>query len=71
MEWSSSCPCCGADSEDCFPGFAGACPVCGWENDPSAGENSPSTRNGGLSLDEARLNFRVFGSILLPVDNED
>ena len=56
-----SCPCCGADiPENPFPGYI--CPMCWWEIDPfTADEDAPSDQNHGLSLAEARLNFRVFG----------
>ena len=55
------CPCCGADiPENPFPGYI--CPMCWWKIDPfAADEDAPSDQNHGLSLAEARLNFRVFG----------
>ncbi len=56
------CPCCGADIPDPpSPGFI--CPVCYWEIDDDVRDNpiKPSGQNHGLSLDEARMNFRAFG----------
>jgi len=63
-----SCPCCGTEREiDGFYGFyqTPVCPVCGWEEDGAVGPDEPSPRNGGLTLQEAALQFRVFGSIHL------
>lgn len=58
---SEPCPCCGADiPANPSPGYI--CPVCWWEMDYfTADEDEPSDQNHGLSLAEARLNFRVFG----------
>lgn len=55
------CPCCGADiPQNPSPGYI--CPMCWWEIDYfAADEDEPSDQNRGLSLAEARLNFRVFG----------
>lgn len=55
------CPCCGADiPENPSPGYI--CPMCWWEIDYfTANEDEPSDQNHGLSLAEARLNFRTFG----------
>ncbi len=55
------CPCCGADiPQNPSPGYI--CPMCWWEIDYfAADEDEPSEQNRGLSLAEARLNFRVFG----------
>ena len=55
------CPCCGADiPENPSPGYI--CPMCWWEIDYfTADEDEPSDQNHGLSLAEARLNFRTFG----------
>ena len=40
------------------------CPVCGWEQDDTFEDIwQESAPNGGLSLMEARLNFRAFGKI--------
>lgn len=58
---SEPCPCCGADiPENPSPGYI--CPMCWWEIDYfTADEDEPSDQNHGLSLAEARLNFRTFG----------
>ena len=55
------CPCCGADiPQNPSPGYI--CPMCWWEIDYfTADEDEPSDQNHGLSLAEARLNFRTFG----------
>lgn len=56
------CPCCGAETvpEGGVPGTV--CPVCGWAEDGLlADEWEPSAQNHGLSLYEARMNFRAFG----------
>lgn len=55
------CPCCGADiPENPSPGYI--CPTCWWEIDLfTADEHEPSDQNHGLSLIEARMNFRAFG----------
>ena len=63
VKGDSPCPCCGCIT---IPNGGNAlayiCPVCLWEIDLFlAGENEPSDQNHGLTLDEARLNFRVFG----------
>lgn len=58
------CPCCGAESipEPPSPGYI--CPICWWEIDLfCVGEDEPSDENHGLTLSEARLNFRTFGTI--------
>lgn len=55
------CACCGAET---IPegSIAHICPVCGWETDCFIqSDHEPSDQNHGLTLDEARLNFRVFG----------
>ncbi len=55
------CPVCGLRT---IPegGMAYRCPVCGWESDEFVQDEwEPSDRNDGLSLYEARLNFRTFG----------
>ena len=49
------CPVCGSPAET-------HCPVCGWAEDGLlADEWEPSAQNHGLSLYEARMNFRAFG----------
>lgn len=59
------CPCCGSYTypvppvEDC--GYI--CPVCFWENDPFISSDSePSDSNHGISLQQAKANFRQFGA---------
>lgn len=59
------CPCCGWFTYPVPPkddvGYI--CPVCFWENDPFAEtEEEPSDSNHGVSLNEARENFREFGA---------
>ncbi len=71
MDEITECPCCGAEREDSPFMPARACPVCGWEDDPGAPGDEPSKLNGGLTLDEAQLNFRVFGTIHLPADADE
>ncbi len=67
----TECPCCGSEREDSPFMSTRICPVCGWEDDPDAGITKPSALNGDLTLDEAQLNFRVFGTIHLPADAEE
>ncbi len=71
MDEIAECPCCGAEREDSPFISARICPVCGWEDDPDADITEPSAPNGGLTLDEAQLNFRVFGIIHLPTDADE
>lgn len=56
------CPCCGADIPQ-NPSWGYICPTCLWEIDYDAQDASeePSDQNHGLSLEEARMNFRTFG----------
>lgn len=58
------CPCCGFSTFDGKPksGYA-ICPVCFWEDDPSAYEE-PDEAFGcnGVSLAQARENFQKFGA---------
>lgn len=55
------CACCGAETVP-EGSIAHICPVCGWETDTFIlSDDEPSDQNHGLTLDEARLNFRVFG----------
>ena len=50
------CPVCGRLTDQ------PECPVCGWAEDGLlADEWEPSAQNHGLSLYEARMNFRAFG----------
>lgn len=62
------CPCCGAERE--YPYMPAACPLCGWVMQDELAEDEPSPRNQGMTLLEARMNFGVFGSCLLPIDWE-
>ena len=61
------CPCCGcrtlpAPREEAV---AFVCPVCFWENDVFLpDEHTPSDENHGLTLGQARENFRRFGACL-------
>ena len=64
LAWSPSsptepCACCGADN----PVGTEVCPLCGWGSDAAAERDpaAPSEYNRGLSLDDARMNFRAFG----------
>jgi len=54
------CPCC-----MCFtlsgPGRYDICPVCFWEDDGTTGEHGFSP-NYGVTLDEARENYRTIGA---------
>ena len=56
------CPCCGADIPQ-NPSWGYICPTCLWEIDYDAQDapEAPSDQNHGLSLEEARMNFRTFG----------
>ena len=56
------CPCCGADSPQ-NPSWGYICPSCLWEiaYDAQDAPEEPSDQNHGLSLEEARMNFRTFG----------
>ena len=52
------CEICGTTYDEA----SGVCPVCGWAEDGLlADEWEPSAQNHGLSLYEARMNFRAFG----------
>lgn len=64
------CPCCGAEIDE-WSGSTAACPVCGWVIDELAAPEESSRLNDGLSLEEAVMNFHVFGSIHLPSDELD
>lgn len=60
------CPCCGSFT---FPvpkedAIAYICPVCFWENDVfDTDENAPSDENRGMTLAQARENYRKFGAV--------
>ncbi|MBP1581404.1 MAG: hypothetical protein J6A26_03285 [Oscillospiraceae bacterium] len=60
------CPCCGyitipKGGED----TAYICPVCFWEMDAFLqSEDEPSDQNHGLTLNEARENYRAYGATL-------
>lgn len=60
------CPCCGwltyrvSASQD--QGYI--CPVCFWENDPFiVSDLQPSDSNHGLTLEQARMNYRTIGAV--------
>jgi Cysteine-rich CPCC len=58
------CPCCGYRTlGEEPPGSYLICPVCFWEDD-AVQFDEPDRRGGanGVSLDEARNNFRAFGA---------
>ena len=58
------CPCCGyktlpVPKEDAI---AYICPVCYWENDVFIkSDDEPSDENGGMTLNQARENYKKFG----------
>ena len=59
------CPCCGCYT---FPvpasvAVAYGCPVCYWENDVFINsDDEPSDENHGMTLNQARENYRSFGA---------
>lgn len=59
------CPCCGYCT---FPvpkeeAIAYICPVCCWENDVFIkNDNEPSDENHGMTLNEGRNNYKLFGA---------
>ncbi|MGL4737427.1 MAG: CPCC family cysteine-rich protein [Cellulosilyticaceae bacterium] len=59
------CPCCGYHT---FPvpkedAIAYICPVCFWENDVfTSSDDEPSDENHGMTLNEARRNYKKFGA---------
>lgn len=64
-----ACPCCGyltipADTDGSgFFSLGFICPVCYWEIDTFiTSENEESDQNGGLTLAQARLNYKNFGA---------
>jgi Cysteine-rich CPCC len=50
------CPCCG-NRTGCT-----TCPVCYWTDDRRADPDARTDPNGALTLDEARLNFAIYGA---------
>lgn len=60
------CSCCGnftlpVPKEDAI---AYICPVCFWENDVfDPDENAPNDENRGMTLAQARENYRKFGAV--------
>ncbi|MFI2274906.1 CPCC family cysteine-rich protein [Catenuloplanes sp. NPDC020197] len=55
----SRCACCG------YRTGGGTCPVCFWTEDGSSDRDAKVAKggpNGDLSLDEARLNFAIYGA---------
>ena len=60
-----SCPCCGyLVYEENPSGSYEVCPVCYWEYDDFQNENENYIGGAnGLSLKQARINFRNFGAI--------
>lgn len=62
------CPCCGYRT---FPvpaaeAIAAICPVCFWENDVFlTQDDEPSDENNGLTLCQARENYRTYGAVQL------
>ncbi|MFN7944346.1 MAG: CPCC family cysteine-rich protein [Blastocatellia bacterium] len=62
---SYPCPCCGYKTLDSRGGFE-ICSVCFWEDDGQDDHDADAIRggpNGGLSLTQARVNFRKFGAV--------
>jgi hypothetical protein len=57
------CPCCGYMTLDERCEYD-ICPVCFWEDDGTDDHNADSVSgpNHGLSLTQARLNYRTFGA---------
>lgn len=59
------CPCCRFITLQESAGFD-ICPVCYWEDDGQGDQDAGDVRggpNGGLSLEEARANYRRFGAV--------
>lgn len=57
------CPCCGCLTYPAVPkGEYDICPVCFWEDGPSAYENPDDIGCNGVSLTDASKNFRTFGA---------
>ena len=58
------CPCCGYYTLFSEPGSYETCNVCFWEDDPAQAVN-PDLYPGsnGVSLKEARKNFKIYGAI--------
>ncbi len=65
-EGKYACPCCTSITLPDRPenALAYICPVCFWEIDPFLTcEDEPSDQNHGLSLKQARENYRSFGAV--------
>ena len=62
----SPCPCCGSITiPNGGDALAYICPVCFWEIDLFiTSENEPSDQNHGLTLVQARENYKKFGAVL-------
>jgi len=61
---SYRCPCCGYNTLRERGGYE-ICPVCFWEDDGQDEDDADTVRggpNGGLSLTQARGNYREFGA---------
>ena len=63
------CPCCGhltvpKGTDENFYGLGFICPVCYWEIDTFiSNDKEKSDSNHGLTLTEARLNYKMFGAV--------
>ena len=64
VKYEYLCPCCGSItfSVSSVDAVAYICPVCYWENDVFTElDDEPSDENEGMTLNEARENFKKFG----------
>lgn len=73
------CPCCGYRTIPDNDAMAFICPVCMWEIDVFiSSDNEKSDENHGLTLSQARENYKQYGAVLPrlkkytrePLDNE-